>query len=685
MKGIVAVGRLGLWGLVAFAPLAAVAQDPAPEWPDWQQSGFDAAYALLIDQREVVAARSPEQRQAWLSKMAAQAVDFHDTGQLDEARQLAQLTIELGKGWEHPTAVVSGHNTIGLVHWSRGDYPPAVSALTTALKLAEENETVVWRGNAATNLGGVFHEIGDLDLAVELYHRTLDYDRIDGSPAINMSDTLGNLSLVWWDLRDFEKYETYAQQALALRRAHGNADDLTISLSNLGYTALKRGETAMAHAYISEMWSLVDQVEYPVLRAISFTLQACLLASEGAFAEAEAKYAEGQALFTEYGAPAEGNNHIATFAEILAPLPGQAARALELMEAAVAGSRAIGRTNELERIYQQMIPLYRKLGKDELAWQTVADLENHRQSMAKNRQISRAEYLQTQFEVAEISRQIKEARLQNSLSASQLEQARAERNLIIVAGVATLLIALLFIWQFMQARRSHRVIAAQNQQLAGHNEEQRLFMNIASHDLKSPLAAMRLNAQLGSEMAERLAPADVGTMFTQISATAARTLGIVTDFLDGAVDGRSETAELVPLESVTRQLTQDLHTELTRGNLKVDDDGIPGLTLRIPRHRIERCLFNLVLNAIQHSPEGGTITLLGRIEADTLHLSILDEGPGLTAEAGAGAKQSLHRSHGLGLTLARRLLTPYGGTIELVNRRDGVRGAATHLIVSCPE
>jgi signal transduction histidine kinase len=92
-----------------------------------------------------------------------------------------------------------------------------------------------------------------------------------------------------------------------------------------------------------------------------------------------------------------------------------------------------------------------------------------------------------------------------------------------------------------------------------------------------------------------------------------------------------------------------------------------------------------VLNAIQHSPNGGTITLLGRVEAGTLHLSILDEGPGLTAEAVADAKQSLHRSHGLGLTLARRLLAPYGGTIELCNRSDGVRGAATHLAVSAPE
>lgn len=194
---------------------------------------------------------------------------------------------------------------------------------------------------------------------------------------------------------------------------------------------------------------------------------------------------------------------------------------------------------------------------------------------------------------------------------------------------------------------------------------------------------MRLQAELGSEMAERAAPADLGRVFTQISSVAARTLGIVTDFLDGAMDGHAETTDTVPLSDVTKQLIHDLHTELSLRSLTINDDGIRPLSLRIPRHRIERCLFNLVLNAVQHSPNGGTITLVGKVEADTLRLSILDEGPGISDAPAGGAKQQLHRSHGLGLTLARRLLTPYGGTIELTNRDDGVRGATTNVIVAC--
>ena len=99
---------------------------------------------------------------------------------------------------------------------------------------------------------------------------------------------------------------------------------------------------------------------------------------------------------------------------------------------------------------------------------------------------------------------------------------------------------------------------------------------------------------------------------------------------------------------------------------------------------------NLLSNAIKYSPEGGTISLVVRIEDDKIVAEVGDAGPGIAAEdservfdwffQGKLGHQGRIKGSGLGLAIARELVLAHRGSIEVI--ADHAPGA--HFRVSLP-
>ncbi len=113
----------------------------------------------------------------------------------------------------------------------------------------------------------------------------------------------------------------------------------------------------------------------------------------------------------------------------------------------------------------------------------------------------------------------------------------------------------------------------------------------------------------------------------------------------------------------------------------------------IDSHRISQVLYNLLDNAVAHTPQGGIITVAARQVNNWVEISVADTGEGIPPEELPNIFERFYRvdksraratgGHGLGLTIARRLVEAHGGKIE-VESEPG-KGSRFTFTVPVPE
>ncbi len=112
--------------------------------------------------------------------------------------------------------------------------------------------------------------------------------------------------------------------------------------------------------------------------------------------------------------------------------------------------------------------------------------------------------------------------------------------------------------------------------------------------------------------------------------------------------------------------------EASRVNLKVSIEPGKPLIVSGDAGRLDQVLSNLVANALQHTPAGGTITLSAARSQEGMCLKVIDNGRGIPAEDLPNIFDRFWRSDerrqsgaGLGLAIARQLVQAHGGTISV--------------------
>ncbi|MGE5283702.1 MAG: sensor histidine kinase [Actinomycetota bacterium] len=113
-------------------------------------------------------------------------------------------------------------------------------------------------------------------------------------------------------------------------------------------------------------------------------------------------------------------------------------------------------------------------------------------------------------------------------------------------------------------------------------------------------------------------------------------------------------------------------------------------TIRADLRKLSLAVSNLVDNALKYGSEGGRVTLSGRIEGDTCHIEVADDGPGIPAEHLPRIFERFYRvdkgrsrelgGTGLGLSIAKHIVESHGGTIRVESRL----GVGTRFTIRIP-
>jgi signal transduction histidine kinase len=202
------------------------------------------------------------------------------------------------------------------------------------------------------------------------------------------------------------------------------------------------------------------------------------------------------------------------------------------------------------------------------------------------------------------------------------------------------------------------------------------FVADASHELRTPLTALRLRIESlppGRDRDAALHEAD-------------RLRDLVEGMLALArADAGTETSARVDATALLRERVeawQPLADEHGVG-LVAELDG--PLQVRAAPGRLAQVLDNLLANALEASPAGGTVTVSARVESPWIELHLCDEGPGLAPEQRARAFDRFWRAgsgpggSGLGLAIVKRLVAADEGEVELGEAARGGVDAVVRL------
>ncbi len=207
---------------------------------------------------------------------------------------------------------------------------------------------------------------------------------------------------------------------------------------------------------------------------------------------------------------------------------------------------------------------------------------------------------------------------------------------------------------------------------------QRRLLHDVSHELRSPLA--RLQAAIGLAHQN---PARMASSFERIERESVRMDKLVDELLTlsrleaGALSGSREEIDVAEL---LHGIVGDAQFEAAAQGRTVTARGTADVVLLGQPDLLARAIENVVRNAIKHSPEGETIVVESLAQEGTLHVRVLDRGPGVAEQDLKTIFEPFFRSsgtekdvegHGLGLAIARQVVQQHGGTIGAVNRDGG--------------
>ncbi len=193
------------------------------------------------------------------------------------------------------------------------------------------------------------------------------------------------------------------------------------------------------------------------------------------------------------------------------------------------------------------------------------------------------------------------------------------------------------------------------------------FLAGVSHDLRTPLARLRLEVEM---LEHKVDPATRDAMIDDVGQMNA----IIDQFIDFMRSEASEPLGPVSISELARSCAEraaragvDVHCEL------VD---VPVLMLR--PLALQRLTDNLIANAARHA--GGEILVRTAHDGNEARLSVLDRGPGIPQEMVERLKEPFTRRDaarsgtsgaGLGLAIATRVAAIHGGRLELLARDGG--------------
>ncbi|NTV36578.1 MAG: HAMP domain-containing protein, partial [Anaerolineaceae bacterium] len=215
------------------------------------------------------------------------------------------------------------------------------------------------------------------------------------------------------------------------------------------------------------------------------------------------------------------------------------------------------------------------------------------------------------------------------------------------------------------------------------------LMADVSHELRTPLTVLEGNLRAVLDHVYAMDEAEIANLYSQTH----HLIRLVNDLRELSLAEshqlpmEKQPTDLAALLADTLQTMEPLAQEK---GVRLTNQAANQLTANIDPFRIRQVLFNLLSNALRHTPEGGEIVVNGTASSSVVRLSVQDSGDGLDPEQIAVVFDRFYRGDrsrsretggtGLGLAIVKAIVEAHGGRVEASSAGKGTGSTFTIVL-----
>ena len=529
----------------------------------------------------------------FLSKTIASL--YFNQANFNQAKEYYNKSVQLGLSG---SGLAEVQIQLGNISLAQGVLTAATEHYFIALKYYEKSKDENAKLNAYSNLANVFERQNNFSKAIEYNIKALNiYEQNKNKFRLLSSyDNIGNIYL---RQKNYSKAELFFMKSLQVYREIKNTAGEASTLHNLAKANYEHKQYDKALSYAKQSLKLAQGLNIKPLLASNYNVLGYVYTAQTDYAGADFHFK----------------------------------RAIDV-------SKRTGLNIELNIAYEGLEALYKSTNEKgkSITFQSLSN--NMKDSLYNDSILKRMNTLEADYEAKSKQSEIELLKRESELNNLQRQDERRVRNFLLAFSALLLTLFAVVVYFFIKNKRianalekQNKEIILQKEQLTQLNNVKDRFFSIISHDLRNNLTSMKLYFELISN--KNYKPSDEKHLTGEIAGSVNNTIDLLENLLVWASEQiKGNTINIIKLNMY--DIAAD-NVALLSGNASqksielenlVDDDSFAYGDI----DTINLVVRNLVSNAIKFTHEGGSVSISSQIKGDFIHISVLDNGVGISTD-----------------------------------------------------